>query len=165
MIMGLIGLLTGLQPASGQKTERSMELLFRDFQETVKNQDTAALKQLAHFPFRTGYWIDGVDSLSADQKAAGLLDNNQFSDRIDHILTPDVLRLVPRADPKRLLRIDVAASGSYYRELASQCDPGSPLYELYLSFTDNGQVGSRYVAFIFGRVNQQYKVLAHYHSD
>ncbi len=165
ILIGLMGLLTGAQLVSGQQNDRGIQLFFRNFQETVKHRDTAVLKQLVHYPFRTGYWVDGVDSFSVSEKTAGLLDRYQFSNYLSHILTPDVLRLIPGADPKRLLRIDVAASGSYYRELASRCDPDSPLYELYLSFTNNGRVGSRYFAFVFGRVNGEYKILAYYHSS
>ena len=60
ILIGLIGLLVVTQSASGQKNDRGMQQFFRNFQETVKQQDTAALKQLAHFPFRTGSWIDGA---------------------------------------------------------------------------------------------------------
>lgn len=145
-----------------QRTDKEAVRFFDVFQESVRAGNHEKLEELIYFPFQTAYWVDGADSLAAREKDAGLLEAGQFDAYTDSIFNTRVKELLPQANSKSLLSIDIEASGSYYKALSARCDKGSPLYEIYIQYTEHNQVGGNYFGFVFGRVNSLYKLLSYY---
>jgi|GEM_PF-1048224 len=146
-----------------QKLDRNFGRFYTHFQEAIAQDDQNQLKNLCHFPFQTIYWIDGINHLSEEEKQDGLLDSVAFGQYENSIFNTDVKRLVPNMGLERVQQIDLNGSGDYYRRLGKVIDERSTLLELYCQFSQTGSgIGDDYFAFLFGKINGEYRVLAYY---
>lgn len=162
-IIGLFILLFALnQEAYAQKMDNKLKAFYKTFQESIVTDDMNTLSGCMYFPFQTIYWVDGVNELNEEEKADGLIKKEEFATYASKIYHPDVKRLVPKMGGEHLQQIDIESSGDYYRQLANAVDGQDNLYELYCQYSEDSTVGDDYFAFIFGKVNNEYKVLAYY---
>lgn len=162
-IKGIFVLLFVLsQTTFAQKMDGKLKTFYKTFQESIRTDDINALSGSMYFPFQTIYWVDGVNELNEEEKADGLIKKEEFAHLASKIYHSDVKRLIPKMDIEHLQQIDVESSGDYYRQLAKVVDGQNSLYELYCQYSEDSTVGDDYFAFIFGKVNNEYKVLAYY---
>lgn len=155
-------LLTLSYSASAQKIDGKFKSFYKTFQEAIKTDRLDVLSAKMYFPFQTIYWVDDINELSEEEKMDGLIDSNDFKRYHSTIFHKDVKRLVPQMEIERIQQIDIASSGDYYKKLGQLVDDQSTLYELYCQYAEDSTVGDDYFAFIFGKVNNEYKVLAYY---
>ncbi|QNL50414.1 hypothetical protein H8S90_01975 [Olivibacter sp. SDN3] len=148
-----------------QKIDKKFKQFYRDFQENVTIKNIDALKEMMHYPLQTIYWIDELNHFTDEEKADGLINAEQFEKYSDVIFHQDVQRLVPTMEVERIQQIDVEASGDYYKRLGKLIDDKSSLLELYCQFSEGSSVGDDYFAFIFGKINDEYKVIAYYGKE
>lgn len=162
-ITGLFILLFVLrQEAFAQKIDGKLKTFYKTFQESIRTDDMNTLSGCMYFPFQTIYWVDGVNELNEEEKADGLIKKEEFATYASKIYHSDVKRLVPKTGVEHLQQIDIGSSGDYYRQLARVVDGQDTLYELYCQYSEDSTVGDDYFAFIFGKVNNEYRVLAYY---
>lgn len=162
-IIGFFVLLFALsQGAFAQKIDGKLKTFYKTFQESIRTDDMNRLSGCMYFPFQTIYWIDGINELNEEEKADGLIRKEEFTTYGPKIYHADVKRLIPKMGLEHLQQIDIESSGDYYRQLASAVDGQDNLYELYCQYSEDSTVGDDYFAFIFGKVNNEYKVLAYY---
>jgi len=148
-----------------QKLDKEFRSFYKGFQRNLEANNQEAITQICYFPLQTLYWIDGVNNLSDEEKADGLIEQEDFATYDTLIFNATVRELVPQVAVDQVQQIDVAASGDYYKRLGKLIDQGSTLLELYCTYGDQGALGDRYFAFIFGRVQGEYRVLAYYTTE
>jgi len=148
-----------------QKITKEFRTFYTGFQRNIEADHLAALKEVLYFPFQTSYWIDGMNAFSDEEKADGLIQAEDFDQYGSRIFNADVKRLVSEMDVTRVQQIDLEASGDYYKRLGQQVDRGTTLLELYCQYGEESTVGEHYFAFVFGKVNSEYRVLAYYTSE
>jgi hypothetical protein len=161
-IIGLFISFALSQGAYAQKIDGKLKAFYKTFQESIRKDDMNTLSACMYFPFQTIYWIDGINKLNEEEKADGLIGKEEFTTYAPKIYHPDVKRLIPKMGIEHLQQIDIESSGDYYRQLANAVDGQDNLYELYCQYSEDSTVGDDYFAFIFGKVNNEYKVLAYY---
>lgn len=148
-----------------QKIDNEFKQFYNNFQKCVAIKDSVALKDMIHYPLQTVYWIDDLNHFTEEEKEDGLINAEQFDKYAHVIFHQDVQRLVPKMEVERIQQIDVAASGDYYKRLGALIDDKSSLLELYCQYSEGSSVGDDYFAFIFGKVNDEYKVIAYYGKE
>lgn len=158
-------LVVAYQLGFSQKIGKEFRAFYTGFQRNVEAGHSAALKQIAYFPFQTIYWIDGVNTFSDEEKADGLIQAEDFDQYNTRIFNADVRRMIPEMDVTRVQQIDLEASGDYYKQLGKLVDSGTTLLELYCQYGEDGSIGEHYFAFVFGRVNSEYRILAYYTNE
>jgi hypothetical protein len=135
---------------------------FSQFRNSVYELDIDALGQMMHFPFQTGYWIDGIDSLTAEEKSFSAIQQEEYPDYAEDIYNGFVQEGVEQASAGDLREIDLTASGSYYQYLSKLVDPGTSLWELYRRFDDPETGDPEFFGFVFGKIKGEFKVLAYH---
>lgn len=148
--------------AKAQQIDRQGRDFFEAFQDAVDVLDFERLQDFMHFPFQTRYWIDDLDSLSDAEKVHGFVAVDEYDQYASEIFNGYVQDVVVGAGIHNLQEIDVEASGSYYKELAKAVDSGARMYELFRQFEDPDSGEENHVAFVFGKVNGQYKILSYH---
>lgn len=146
----------------GQKIDKDFKSFYKGFQRNIEADRMDAIRNVVHFPLQTIYWIDDVNALSDDEKLDGLIEADDFGQYQSIIFNEDVKRIIPQREVDQIQQIDIESSGDYYKRLAKLIDPGSTLLELYCQYGEYDTVGDNYFAFVFGKVNGEYQVLAYY---
>jgi len=158
-------LLSVCQMGFAQKLDKEFRSFYKGFQRNLEAHNQEAITRICYFPLQTLYWVDGVNNLSDEEKADGWIEQNDFATYDTIIFNATVREIVPQVAVDQVQQIDVAASGDYYKRLGELIDQGSTLLELYCTYGDRGALGDRYFAFIFGRVQGEYRVLAYYTTE
>jgi len=161
-IGGLLCLLFFSQQVYSQKLDKEFRAFYKGFQRNVAADSINALKNTMYFPFQTIYWIDGMNALTDEEKADGMIDEEDIDVLSKRIFNEEVRRVVPAMEVERVQQIDVEGSGDYYKRLAKVVDKGSTLLELYCQVVAADTLGDEYFAFIFGKVNNEYRILSYY---
>lgn len=148
--------------AHSQKIDKEFKSFYKGFQRNIEAGQIDAIRNVLQFPLQTIYWVDEMNSLSEEEKLDGLLDTGDFDQYQSLIFNEDVRRIIPQRSVEQVQQIDVESSGDYYKRLAGSIDAGSTLLELYCQYGEYDTVGDHYFAFVFGKVNGEYRVLSYY---
>lgn len=143
--------------------EQNFRGTFEAFRKAVKRNNIDSVKQYIHFPLQTALqWTnDDLESRPVD-KSAGLVTYSEFKEYYADIFHADVRRLLPGTVESELQEIDNQTNDDYYKTLQQVTDKGSKLYEAYLQYPEHNGRSESFFAFVFGRINGQYKVVAYY---
>lgn len=155
----LVCMLCFLQQIHAQKLDKEFKTFYKGFQRNVAVDSINALKKVMYFPFQTIHWIDGMNNLTEEEKADGLIEEGDVDSLSDQIFHEEARRLVPTMEVERVQQIDVVGSGDYYKRLGGIVDQGSTLLELYCQ---DATLSDDYFAFVFGKIHNEYRILAYY---
>lgn len=147
---------------SAKYADPELRTFFGRLQELVAQDRLDELKAMIAFPLQTLYWIDGADSLTAEEKQMGIMGEEAYDDYKNELFYEPVWTYLPEASETEVRQIDVLASGAYYKDLQQKLDANSPIYEYYRQYTLDGKVGGDFFAFVFGKVDGQYKIVGYY---
>lgn len=148
--------------AQAQKIDKEFRSFYKGLQRNIETDRVEAITNIVHFPLQTIYWVDELNNLSEEEKRDGLLESEDFDRYRSVIFNEDVKRIIPLRQVEQVQQIDIESSGDYYKRLAELIDPGSTLLELYCQYGEYDTVGDNYFAFVFGKVNGEYRILAYY---
>lgn len=143
-------------------SDADLQVFFRRLQQLVANDGLEEIKTMIAFPLQTLYWIDGDDSLSVEDKQKGLMPADAYEQYKNDLFYEPVWTYLPQASEMEVRQVNVASSGSYYKALQKKLDANSPIYEYYRQYTIDGKVDGDFFAFLFGKVNGQYKIVGYY---
>ncbi|WP_028295780.1 hypothetical protein [Olivibacter sitiensis] len=143
-------------------SDAELATFFHHLQDLVANDELDEIKNMIAFPLQTLYWIDGDDSISMEEKQQGLMSEEDYEEYKNDLFYEPVWTYMPQASETEVRQINVASSGSYYKELQQKLDVNSPIYEYYRQYTLDGKVDGDFFAFVFGKVNGQYKIVGYY---
>ncbi|RAJ88084.1 hypothetical protein CLV59_101849 [Chitinophaga dinghuensis] len=143
--------------------EAKFRVAFAVFQQAVKNNDSAAIRKIIHFPLQTAkQWTnEDLKSMEID-KSAGIVHNTEFSEYYSNIFHPAVMRLIPKAGEENLQEIDDKMDEDYYNTLRQGTDKGAKLYEVYEQYPEKNGSSENFFAFVFARIGGEYRVVAYY---
>lgn len=143
--------------------KQNFRATFDAFRKAVKRNNIDSVKQYIHFPLQTALqWTnDDLESRPVD-KSAGLVTYSEFKEYYADIFHADVRRLLPGTVESELQEIDNQTDEDYYKTLQQVTDKGSKLFEAYLQYPERNGRSESFFAFVFGRINGQYKVVAYY---
>lgn len=141
-------------PGSGSKTavstdEQLFKTAFGSFKTAVEQNNQDQLKSMVNFPLQTS-------------KEEGSLTQADFHTQYNAIFTADVRRLLPKAGEDNVAVVDTANMENYYRNLRKVTDKDGKLFEVYTQFPEKNTNAENYFAFVFGKVNGEYKAVGYY---
>lgn len=148
-----------LQQIQAQKLDKEFRTFYKGFQRNLAADSINALKRVMYFPFQTIHWIDGMNTLTDEEKADGLIEEADVDRLRNQIFHEEARKLIPTMEVERIQQIDIAGSGDYYKRLGNIVDRGSTLLELYFQ---DASLSDDYFAFVFGKVQNEYRILAYY---
>lgn len=154
---------TGGTPPSVSTDEQKFRTAFAAFQEAVKGNNEELVKKFIHFPLQTGKQWTNEDLRSAQiDKSAGNITASEFKEYYKNIIHAAVIRQLPRAAEDDLHEIDEKMNEDYYKTLQQGTDKDSKLYEVYQQYPEKNGSAESFYAFVFGRVEGEYKVVGYY---
>jgi hypothetical protein len=152
-----------VKQSSTDPEEQAFRRFFAVFQKAVQQDNPGQLATLLYFPLQTAQQWTNEDLKNMDvDKESGKVSRNEFSSYHKNIFTPDVIRLLPKAKEEELSEIDAQSPEDYYKVLRRCTDKATKMYEVYMQYPEKNGTAESYFAFVFGRVNGQYKVIGYY---
>lgn len=146
-----------------QAIDTSFLRFFENFKEVVLLKDRSKLTKMVHFPLRTGKKWSNEELTDAPGLALeGIIGKQAFEELYGSIFTDDVLTLLQAATTENIDIIMGTTDESYYQQLFSQMDKGTPIYEAYFQYPERNGTAESYFAFDFGIVNGKYKLISYY---
>lgn len=152
-----------VKQSSSDPEEQKFRRFFAVFQKAVQQANPGQLATLLYFPLQTAQQWSNEDLKNMDvDKESGKVSRREFNSYHKNIFTPDVIRLLPGAKEEALSEIDAQSPEDYYKVLRQCTDKASKMYEVYMQYPEKNGTAESYFAFVFGRVNGEYKVIGYY---
>ncbi len=152
-----------VKQSSADPEEQAFRRFFAVFQKAVQQDKPGQLEALLYFPLQTAQQWTNEDLKNMDvDKESGKVSRGEFNSYRKNIFTPDVIRLLPKAKEEELSEIDAQSPEDYYRVLRKCTDKATKMYEVYMQYPEKNGTAESYFAFVFGRVDGQYKVIGYY---
>ncbi|SDZ80211.1 hypothetical protein [Pedobacter hartonius] len=147
-------------PTASAQTKRD-EAAFHDalksFQSAVLQKNLVKAGNMMHFPLFTSK----ADPGNGKELPADPIGKQELECYKNDIFNADVGRILPKLGEEALSEI-AANEDSYYAALRKATDPGSKMYECYSQYPGRNGGSESFFAFIFGKINNNYKVIAYY---
>lgn len=137
---------------------------FTKFVRAVRRNNEQELATLIHFPLQTASvrTLTGLEYERVDT-TEDLIQREEFHKYYPNIFYPELRKQFRTVNSDDLSELEGVDGEGYYRILHRITNKGTPMFELYAqwTYTNTGLAGS-YFGFVFGKVNNEYKMLSYY---
>lgn len=137
---------------------------FTKFVRAVRGNNERELATLIHFPLQTARvrTLTGLEYERIDT-AEDLIQREEFHKYYPNIFYPELRKQFRTVSSDDLSELEGVDGEGYYRVLHHITDKGTPMFELYAqwTYTNTGLAGS-YFGFVFGKIDNEYKMLSYY---
>ncbi|MFB6456730.1 hypothetical protein ACE38W_15770 [Chitinophaga sp. Hz27] len=143
--------------------EKQFRIVLKEFQQAVKTNNPDTIRKYLRFPLQTAMqWTNDDVKAGIVDKPGGLVSLQEFKQYYPSIFHQDVRHLIPNAGEDNLQEIDQDTPEDYYKTLRRVTDKNSHLYEVYEQYPEKNNHAETFFAFVFGKIDGEYKVIAYY---
>lgn len=146
-----------LTSAQTNKDEVTFGIALKNFQSAVLHKDLGKAANFMHFPLFTSK----AEFYNGKELPADAIGRQEFELYENEIFNAEVSRILPKLG-KEAIREIAGNEESYYLTLKNTTDSKSKMYECYVQYPTKNGIGENYFAFIFGKIKNDYKVIAYY---
>jgi len=143
--------------AQSTNDEVTFQLALKTFQSAVLHRNFAKAANIICFPLFTSK----ADLGSGQEMPADAVTIQDFEFYKNDIFNAEVSRILPKLGREALSEIS-RNEDPYYAELKKARNVKGKMYECYVQYPTKNGKGENYFAFIFGKINNKYKVIAYY---